>query len=262
MSPSRLSIVTYNLWNTQRWPERQPALQEFLQRFQPDILCIQELRAETRDFLDKAMPTHARVEDPFAGWTVEGNIYWNRDLFDVASYGAEDIGILEEWRRLFWVRLQVRETGRPMLVSTAHYTYQGHERERATGQSPRLEQARRTVAALETLAHPDEAIFFMGDLNDPVHPMATLFEAGYLSCFAALNLLPPPTWPAHPTAGLPPGQRITNQTIDWIFANRHARPLAAQVPQLYYGDISPSDHWPVLAIYELVDNQGNQRHDQ
>jgi hypothetical protein len=64
-------------------------------------------------------------------------------------------------------------------------------------------------------------------------------------------VLPPPTWPAIPTAKDGPWTSITNQTIDWIVANDAARPLAVDVPHFFLGDTSPSDHWPVMAIYEL-----------
>jgi len=72
MFPTRISLVTYNLWNTKRWPLRAPALEQFARLFQPDVFCIQELRAETQAFLDEALPGHTRVQDDFAGWTCEG----------------------------------------------------------------------------------------------------------------------------------------------------------------------------------------------
>ena len=109
MFPVRLSMVTYNLWNTERWPLRKQALRQFVDLFRPDISCLQELRAETQSFLDNAMPQHNRVHDDFPGWTCEGNIYWNSHLLEEEEHGAEDIGIIEEYRRLFWVRLKLKE---------------------------------------------------------------------------------------------------------------------------------------------------------
>jgi endonuclease/exonuclease/phosphatase family metal-dependent hydrolase len=251
MFPVRLSVVTYNLWPTIRWPQRAPALQHFVQLFRPDILCLQELQAETQTFLDAAMPQHQRVYDALPGWTCESNIYWQRAFLEEVEHGAEDVGLLETDRRLFWVRLQVTERHRTILVSTAHFTYQNHPNERATGISPRLEQARQTIAALQRLSRANEPVLFMGDLNDPVHPARLLGEAGYQSCFAALGLLCPPTYPCYPTANVSAGVNMMNQTIDWIVSNQHARAIAAQVPHYYYEDLAPSDHWPVQAIYEI-----------
>src|SRR5690625_3714045 len=101
----RFVACTYNLWKDERWPDRNEPLRRFITRHQPDILCAQELCLQSRHLLDQVLGTHQRVDDYFEGWTQEGNIYWNRSLFELVEYGAEEIGILEQWRRLFWVRL-------------------------------------------------------------------------------------------------------------------------------------------------------------
>ncbi len=251
MFPIRISLATYNRWNTNPWPLPAPALEQFVQLFRPDILCLQELRAETQAFLDETLPGHSRVHDAFAGWTCEGNIYWNAELFQEIEHGAKDVGIVEEQRRLFWARLELKGQERTILVGTAHYTYQGHYKEIETGYSPRVEQARRTVAALQRLARADEPVFFMGDLNDPVHPKLLLSQAGFDSCFARLGMPCPSTFPCHPTADITPGDTRASQTIDWLVSNQHARPIACHVPHCYHGDVAPSDHWPVLAVYEI-----------
>ena len=56
---------------------------------------------------------------------------------------------------------------------------------------------------------------------------------------------------SYPTTNKSAGDRVSNQTIDWLVANQHCKALAAQVPQCYYGDVAPSEHWPVLAVYEI-----------
>src|ERR1700674_2979361 len=108
MLPTRISIVTYNIWVTQRWPARAPALERFLALFLPDVLCLQELQRETQQFLDRVLDGHDRVHDPFAGWTSEGNIYWSKALFEKVEHGAQPVGHVEPERRLFWARLQVQ----------------------------------------------------------------------------------------------------------------------------------------------------------
>lgn len=250
--PYRLSLLTYNLWNLMRWPERQPALEQFFKLYQPDIFALQELRAETRAALDASLPGYRRVEDEFLGWERESNIYWNNSLLKEVAHGVADIAIHSDaYRGLFWARLSLRAANRTLLVATAHYTYQGHPDEVETGCSPRLAQAQRTVEALNQLAQPGEPVIFMGDLNDPVIPMHVLREAGYHSSFARLGLLPPPTWPSLPTANMRPLDEFSNQTIDWMVSNDLARPLAACVPQYFHETITPSDHWPVLSLYEI-----------
>ena len=252
MHPLRISIVTYNIWLMQRWDMRAPALQAFLERFAPDLLCLQELQPASRDFLDATLAGHRRVDDAHAGWATESNIYWRATLFEKIEHGDEDAGIPDGNRRLFWVRLRVRDTNRSILVATAHLTSQRNAHECATGQSPRVGQIRRIIDSLKRLNRTDEPLFFMGDMNDPVHPPRLLQEAGYVSCFAALGVQPPPTYHCYPTADIQPGERVVSQCIDWLVANKHARAVAASVPHFYYKDAAPSDHWPVQAVYEIA----------
>ncbi len=251
MFPTRVSIVTCNLWGMNRWKERQPVISEFLSAFKPDIFSVQELTDLSRGFLDNVLSSHDRVDDSFCGWITEGNIYWNRVLFDLVEYGIEDIGLLEEDRRLFWVRLKVRATSKSILVSTAHFTYKAHPNEIETGQSPRLKQSRLTVSALDRLSMGIEPTFFMGDLNDSSHPVFILNDAGYVDCFSALGVSSAPTAPCYPTVDVTIGRPRLSQTLDWVFSNKFARALSAQVPNFYYRGMTPSDHWPVQAIYEI-----------
>ena len=58
MVPSRLSFITCNLWLTERWPARAPALEKFLALFTPDVLCVQELQRPTQEFLDRLLSEH------------------------------------------------------------------------------------------------------------------------------------------------------------------------------------------------------------
>ncbi|TMK62581.1 MAG: hypothetical protein E6G60_09150, partial [Actinobacteria bacterium] len=69
--PVRFSIVTYNLWGRERWPERAGALGLFLGLYTPDVMCVQELVPETQKFLDERLADHARVDDPLPGWHTE-----------------------------------------------------------------------------------------------------------------------------------------------------------------------------------------------
>lgn len=244
--PLRFVAMTYNLWATQKWPEREPALRKLLRTFQPDILCVQELRPETRACLDEELPEHGRVDDVFEGWIRQGNIYWSNALFDLVTYGAEDVGILESFRRLFWVRLKFKGAGQTLFVSTAHFTYQGNQREREVGISPRLEQARRTAEALNRLAFANEPVLFMGDLNDSVNPIRLLRRSGLQDSFTALGI---PCIPTHPV--LPSSDWRTPQVLDWQFHRGPLRVFHTTVVDFFAGGVAPSDHKPVITTYGI-----------
>ena len=252
MAPVRINVVTCNIWNTERWAQRERALRAFMRLFDPDLLCLQELRRKSRRFLDEVLSGHERVNDRFAGWALESNIYWRTSMFAEVEHGAEDVRIREAGhRRLFWVRLQVKSLERSILVGTAHLTHQRHPDESKTGVSTRVGETQRIIAALDRLKRKREPVFFMGDMNDPVHPTDHLHNAGYVSSFAALGLQPPPTFKCYPTANVAPGKLAISQCIDWIVANSEARAIATTVPQFFLNDAAPSDHWPVQAIYEV-----------
>lgn len=247
MIPNRISMVSYNLWNVQRWPDREPALRKFLTAFMPDILCLQEVRNETIQCIGESLDSHERVYDKLPGWTCESNIFWNRHYFVEVAHGLEELEMPEQDRGLFWVRLALRGCDKTIFIATTHFTWQGNPEENETGLTPRNRQARQTIDHLQKLANSDEPAFLMGDLNDPVIPHVFFPKAGYQSCFKDLNLLCPPTFPALPTAN----DIKENQTIDWIFSNGKAKTISAFVPQFYFNGFAPSDHWPVHAIYQL-----------
>lgn len=252
MLPLRLNIVTCNIWNTQRWDFRRDALRKFIQLFTPDIFCVQELAPKSRDLIDDVLAGHDRVRDRLAGWNRESNIWWRKSLFSEVEHGAEAVEIRDSrHRRLFWVRLASKTHDRSLLVSTAHLSHQRGSEELKTGQSSRVGETKRIVAALRRLTGRREPAFFMGDLNDPAVAPTLLQDAGYPSCFAVLGLQPDPTFKCYPTAAVVPGKLAMSQTVDWIVANAEARPIAATVPRFFFKDAAPSDHWPVQAVYEV-----------
>jgi endonuclease/exonuclease/phosphatase family metal-dependent hydrolase len=246
--PVRFTVCTYNIWTDTRWPERAESLRGFTQFHLPDIYCLQELQADSKRVLDEVLlPTHQRVEDDFKGWTVEGNIYWNTQLFELVEYGAEQVGIYEEFRRLFWVRLKLNDdSGKTIFVSTAHWTYPGHPIEAKDNKNARFIQAQNTVEALNRLGRADEPMLFMGDLNDSSRPIEYLRANGFTDCFRAMGRETRFTHPAIPTAGgVPVG-------IDWMFHRGAIRPMNCEVVDFYLGDLAPSDHKPVLATYTFI----------
>jgi endonuclease/exonuclease/phosphatase family metal-dependent hydrolase len=251
ISPLRISIVTYNIWLTKRWARRAPALEKFLRLFDPDILALQELQPRSRGLIDRTLAAHERVDDRFRGWSTESNIYWRAALFSGEDHGAEDVGIDQGSRRLFWVRLRRADGGGSVVIATAHLTHQRAAQESRTGRSPRVRQVSRVISALGRIAREDEPVFFMGDMNDPMHPTHQLHDAGYTSCFGALGLVPPSTFKCYPTADVEPGMPPVSQCVDWLYANARARAVAATVPQFFFRDSAPSDHWPVQAVYEI-----------
>src|SRR5687768_5858063 len=162
----RLNVITYNIWSMERWKFREPALRKFLELFDPDVFCGQQLMPRPPNGIREVLSGHDRVHDRLLGWNRESNIWWRASLFSEIEHGAEEIDIADsKHRRLFWVRLAGGD--RTILVSTAHLSHQRAARELKTGQSPRVGETNRVIASLKRLAQPREPVFFMGDFNDP-----------------------------------------------------------------------------------------------
>jgi len=248
MIPSRISILTCNLWNTEKWEQRRPAVFEFLRRFSPDICCFQELRSRTADEIDLEFSDYTRVQDDFRGWLNEGNIYYRKDYFEEIQHGEVPLDMPEEDRRLFWLRLNIRDTDRSLIVATVHLTHQNNADEQQTGQSYRHMEALKIARWAEARADRKEPLILAGDFNDPLHPVRILSEAGLRDAFLELGLLSPPTFPS-----LPSTDEITmNESIDKIMSSGDLRPLSISVPTFYFRGSSMSDHWPVLGVFELT----------
>lgn len=256
---TRLNVIaqTHNLWGDHHAAERVDAMRALYTRRAPDLLATQETRAWSRDLLDEVMPGHDRVRDDFPGWEVQGNLWWDRELFGEVAHGAEDVGIHDAHARLFWVRLRVAGGEGTILWTTAHLSYSGNAVEVETGVNQRTLQARRVVEQLDALALPDEPVFFASDTNAIATAIWEIGNAGYLDSFSALNRQAPPTHPVVPnpfreTVGTPKSPIASpHKTIDYIFFRGPVRARSAEVVEFFDRGIAPSDHYPVASTFAL-----------
>jgi len=277
----RISVCTYNVWNTEKWSQRAGALEAFFRTVPADIFCLQEVRPTVLSLVDRVLQhSHSRVADNHgqeAGWTTEGNIYWNRHVFRLVRAGTEHLKLAEPHRRLFWAQLQCIEPQsasppqtqpRVYTVCQAHYTWEGAEEECESGLSKRVQFAQLTADFLQSVdtsipngsriakrnsaATATPFCIFAGDLNDRYHPRRVLRQrVGYVDTFTQLALSVRSTWPT-------PSFRFeedllggTDGVCDFIFTQPRAlRAIASQVVDFSHSNIYPSDHYPILALLQ------------
>jgi len=253
--PTRISLTTYNLWNTEHLEERTPALEDFFRRFDSDIICVQEFRPELAALLDKNLPDHDRVAEQKyePGWMCEGNIYYNNKMFDMVEFGAEEIGMKDKGyaRRLWWAKLQLKATSQVIMVATVHFTWEGHADECATGTSPRVEYTHRVIEFFRKHHHTVDALIFCGDYNDRYHPRRILQKAEYIDTFSQLSLPMHRTWPTPSWNWCEDPLLASDFTCDFIFTCNRVKTLASQVLEHSYKGINPSDHFPLQAVLQL-----------
>jgi exonuclease III len=224
LAKERFTIMTFNVWNTEWLDKREASMIGLLDNFATDIIMLQEVRPKILEIFDKAIGgTHKRVtEGKENGWTTEGNIYFNESMFSLVDFGAEDIGLKEKDRRLFWVRLQSKISGKNIWVGDSHFTWEGAEEEVRTGMSPRIGFSNQIAKILSRL-HNDStlsAVIFGGDLNDRFHPRHVLRkECGFIDTVSSLGLTMRSTWPT-------PSWRFNEDPYggptnpcDWIFVH-------------------------------------------
>ena len=76
--------MTYNIWASARWPEREESLKHFLQFHQPDILCLQEIKIQKHQIY--------AVEAPRPKWyTRFCYIAEKKGYSGVATYSRDNI---------------------------------------------------------------------------------------------------------------------------------------------------------------------------
>jgi len=247
----RLTVMTLNVWNTERLEVRRAPLEALLSR-SPDVLAVQELRPEVARLIERALPRHRCVADPLPGWTSEGNLWWDERILEERSHGAADYGAPELDRRRFWVRLHHLASGLDLVAASAHLTWPGGGDESLQGRNPRLAQMQAIVDALDAIAG-GLPVVLMGDMNDQVVPPGVARAAGFTSSWDALGTMPPVTFPAFPKGDessrrppfLPPA------TFDWQFHRGPIRPLLSEAIDQPWRGVAPSDHRPVMTLYEL-----------
>ncbi len=251
-------VMTHNLWGDHFAREREPALRRLYTVRAPDLLGVQELSGWSRSALDDAMPQHRRVHDEFLGWEFQSNLWWRDSVFEYLEHGAEDIGLLEQGARLFWVRLRFRaDAGRSVVFSTAHLSWSGHPVERQSGVNQRIPQAAAVVANLGRIAGRAPCIFAV-DINDITGPNWELGNSGFVDSFTALHRHSLPTHPVVPSGfdehigtamsplSSPP------KAIDWIFFRGPLISRTSEVVEFFDRGVAPSDHHPVVATLALA----------
>merc|ERR1719506_120187 len=283
----KYSIVSLNTWGEhERTTQRKKALVRFISTFTPDIVALQEHTCFTNSCIAEAMDVggdgcvsvnqlYDWVQEDGAnpavgddgkrfdnqrnptGWRQESNIYWNKHLFEKVDHGCLDVGIVEEFRGLFWVRLRVRETAEDLLIATAHLTWQGSRADQNENDiDPRRNQMRQCADALKSHERlHDIPLIFTGDFNCGWFPPKIFKEEmpHMENCFTGLNMPYQVTHPCRPT-GSAEEDTCIDQVLDWIFYDtRSIRPLAASIPKTMVDGKQQaiSDHMPILFMFQL-----------
>lgn len=259
--PVRLSVMSFNVWGNDRWPERREALQETLRRHRPDVIGLQEVTPDILEAIVETLPsTHKYVmDDSNKGWSVESNIIWNDDLLQKEEHKYIDLGFEDNpLRGLFMAQFNVRANPSiKFIFSTTHLPWPGSPTEIRTGLNQRVVLAHK-IATLtksglfESKTDQELPVILTGDFNESFHPQRILRQlADFKDVFAEVGVPAPVTHPVRSSTerecSMPP------QALDWIMiraSGDELRVITASSVNMK-GPLLPSDHLPVISVLEV-----------
>ncbi|GAA3129991.1 endonuclease/exonuclease/phosphatase family metal-dependent hydrolase [Kribbella aluminosa] len=257
LGPTTFTVMTMNLWGSNHWDERREGVAALMRARRPDVLCVQELTAWSRQVIDESLVGHRRAEGPHPGWERASNIWWRADLFECEGQGVEDIDELGDHRGLFWVRLRpLTGPDRDVVVATAHLTWQGDTAELHDLRNRRVPQARQICEHLDRLAAGGPVVF-SADLNDVSPAQYAMAGRGFCDAWAALGQGMPATSPVPASLSYGGLWDVSKQLVrvatgfDVQFSKGAVRVRGAEVVDFYHLGRAVSDHFPVQATYTL-----------
>jgi endonuclease/exonuclease/phosphatase family metal-dependent hydrolase len=254
-----LRVMTFNVRypnpgdGANTWPARRDLLAETIRARRPDLIGTQELFYEQGQYIVEKLPEYA-----WFGLSRRGNhedehmgVFYLKNRLRVVESGDFWLSITPEkpgsisWnmtlpRMVTWAVFEVIGTGKRFRYFNTHFA---HRRE---DEAARLKSAQLIACRLELL-DADEPVVLTGDFNAPaggaVHEAFTrLLRDAWIE--AAERKGPADTF--HGFTGKPrPGR------IDWILFRAPWKVRSAETITDRKGDIFPSDHFPVMAVFEI-----------
>lgn len=256
--PMRLRVMTFNVRfdspddapdNT--WTKRRPAALEIVRSCRPDVVGLQEAMAHQVEDVRAGLPEYAFFGRP-RDLTPQGEyvpLLWLRERFDAEQSGvfwlSEDPELeasigwdADNPRVATWAVLRDRTSKRAFLVVNTHLDRWG-ELARRSGAELIITRAAERFAGLPMIV--------TGDMNESYgDPAMNVFASALLrDSYADVSDDAPPTihhW----------GERFSRK-IDFVLVDPNWRSLSAKVVEDRPDGQWPSDHFPVTADLELIE---------
>jgi endonuclease/exonuclease/phosphatase family metal-dependent hydrolase len=257
-SAQSLKVMSYNIrYATESdginaWSKRKDRVYALLQKYDPDIIGIQEGLALQLDDIIRAMPEYGyvgvgREDGKKAGefsailykkdkyQVVDQSTFWLSEQPDQAGSKSWDAALT---RVATWARFKEIKSGKLFFVLNTHFDH--------VGKDARLQSARLIKEKLPTLA-ADLPVIVTGDFNhqrnDPPYPVMVRKDK--------LQLMDPAPDNAPGTFCSFAVDSIPCVGIDYIYHSAHWNSSNYAVIQDHDGSNYPSDHLPVMVEMSL-----------
>ena len=245
-----MKIMTFNLWNGNKYDERRASVIECVEKNAPDVIGFEEALACWREDFDTLLDGYMGIgEGRDGGANGESTpIYWRRDKFDLVECGTRWLSdtptVVSKhpdcWcpRVFSYVKLRDRENGK------MHYHLNTH-----------LDNARADVREYQAkvlfgfASSLDAPAVITGDFNfeEDAEPAAYAIAAS--GRFADSKKIAEKAYSVNTYHAYGCDR---NMIIDYCFADKSAFDVKSyRVIDEKYGGIYPSDHFPVLVELTL-----------
>jgi len=255
-----LAVMTYNIRydnpddGVNRWDNRKEHVTSLIQKYDPDIIGIQEALKNQIDDLNGELTNYKWIGVGRDDGKEKGEyspIFYNTDKLDLSEWGTFWLSETpstpsKSWdaalpRICTWARLVLKSDGRSILVFNTHFDHRGSE--------ARKESSKLIIQKIQELVNTGDNAILTGDFNQ------TPDSEGYSSITSYLHdtfkiSKSGQEGPIGTFSGFNVDGKIGNR-IDYIFVAK------SMICEKYYAlidqnqDHYPSDHLPVLAKLQL-----------
>ncbi len=255
-----LEVMTYNIrYNNPddgsfSWDSRKEMVFWLIEKYNPDILGVQEALQGQMDELDLALSGYRWAGAGRDDGNCQGEyvpVFYRKERFMLAEEGrfwlSEDPGVPGSmgWdaactRMVTWIKLQEINTGYDYFVFNTHFDHVGEE--------ARMKSARLLSDSIRSIASLAPVII-TGDLNcgpdsDPLNILSELFSDSRLLAIKKDSVS------ATTFVGFP-ADLTRSDIIDHIFISPHFGVDEYEIISDNAGGFFPSDHLPVRASLSL-----------
>ncbi|WP_262709323.1 endonuclease/exonuclease/phosphatase family protein [Sphingobacterium olei] len=239
------------------WEHRRVYMTDFIKRYQPDLLGIQEAYypqyVDMKDLLpdyDSFGPVEGRqgAESVAAFYRknqltcLDSGTFWLSETPEEQSVGWD----ANLRRTVTWGAFQIKSNGQKVYLFVTHFDHKG---KKAIEESAKL-----LLQKIEDIAGDNQA-FITGDFNfteeSPYYKILTtkqdITKPLYDTSKLAQNYLGP-AWTLH-NFGLMPIEKRSK--IDYIFSNKRIPVVRFENIDEHRGDLYPSDHNPLMITVKI-----------
>lgn len=274
---SRLRVMTFNIHGTYNWEQRISLNIGVIQRVSPDIIGFQEVQSDNLAVYEEQLPEYDYISGPeIEGEAASYNaIFWNPSRLEhIESYGywlsetykQPSLGWgAENMRAMSFARMKLLDNGQKFVHVNTHLD---HRIERA-----RIESAKLIIRTLTDFEYDAQPILLTGDFN--CNPDSAVYqflqEHGFVDAYrttghediaypetgnvaesAYSNTVHAYGWTKLSSSG---AKRTGSMRFDWIMlrdTEKRFRPISCEIIREAQPPIYPSDHYPVVADFEIA----------